>query len=93
MITGPSQWTEPPREGIGLPAMPSRKSPVTPKKHGLAGRTGRKANASKPAGEKHSVRLVVMVTPGQVERYSAAMKKAGKDQSEWIRDTLDAHAP
>jgi hypothetical protein len=68
--------------------MPSK--PTPPKPHGLAGRTGRRANASKLPSEKAAASIRFRCTTDEENRYAAAAKKSNKSLSRWIRDTLSA---
>lgn len=86
MIT--SLWTDQRPQRIPSPsAMQSRKKP-----HHLAGRTGPDANATKPAAEKRTARIVFRATTAEEKRYNDAAGKAGKPLAEWARDILNEHS-
>lgn len=43
-----------------------------------------------PPGSQRTARLVVRVTPADVEAYKAAAGRAGVSMGEWVRQRLDA---
>lgn len=81
------------RASIGTtPPMPSRKTPATRPPHGLAGRTGPDANASKPPAEKLQERAVFLCRSDELTAYQTAATRTGKTLSAWIRTTLNKAA-
>ena len=43
-----------------------------------------------PPGSQRTARLVVRVTPAELEGYQAAAGRAGVSMGEWVRETLEA---
>ena len=46
-----------------------------------------------PPGSQRTARLVVRVTPADVEAYKAAAGRAGVSMGEWVRTTLHFASP